>query len=36
MGKRAREYVTEEADRTVAIDRYRRLLAELQAEGRAA
>jgi colanic acid biosynthesis glycosyl transferase WcaI len=36
MGKRAREYVTEEADRTVAIDRYRRLLAELRAEGRAA
>jgi glycosyltransferase involved in cell wall biosynthesis len=36
MGKRAREYVTEEADRSVAIDRYRRLLAELQAEGRAA
>ena len=36
MGKRAREYVTEEADRTVAVDRYRRLLAELQAEGRAA
>ena len=36
MGKRAREYVTEEADRTVAVDRYRRLLAELQSEGRAA
>jgi colanic acid biosynthesis glycosyl transferase WcaI len=36
MGERAREYVTKEADRTVAIDRYRRLLAELQAEGRAA
>jgi colanic acid biosynthesis glycosyl transferase WcaI len=36
MGKRAREYVTEEADRTVAIDRYRRLLAELRDEGRAA
>jgi colanic acid biosynthesis glycosyl transferase WcaI len=36
MGKRAREYVTEEADRNVAVDRYRRLLAELQAEGRAA
>jgi colanic acid biosynthesis glycosyl transferase WcaI len=36
MGNRAREYVTEEADRTVAVDRYRRLLAELQAEGRAA
>jgi len=36
MGKRAREYVTEEADREVAVDRYRRLLAELQAEGRAA
>lgn len=36
MGKRAREYVTEEADRKVAVDRYRRLLAEVQAEGRAA
>ena len=36
MGKRAREYVTEEADREVAVERYRRLLAELQAEGRAA
>jgi glycosyltransferase involved in cell wall biosynthesis len=36
MGKRAREYVIAEADRTVAIDRYRRLLAELQAEWRAA
>ena len=36
MGKRARDYVTAEADRTVAIDRYRRLLAELQAEWRAA
>jgi len=36
MGKRAREYVTEEADRTVAIERYRRMLAELRAEGRAA
>lgn len=36
MGKRAREYVTEEADRKVAVDRYRRLLAELQAERPAA
>ena len=36
MGKRAREYVTEEADRTVAIERYRRMLAELRAEGRPA
>ena len=36
MGKRARKYVTEEADRTVAVDRYRRLLAELRAERRAA
>jgi colanic acid biosynthesis glycosyl transferase WcaI len=36
MGKRGREYVTEEADRAVAIGRYRRLLSELQAEGRAA
>jgi colanic acid biosynthesis glycosyl transferase WcaI len=31
MGRRGREYVQQEADRSVAIDRYRRLLGELAA-----
>jgi hypothetical protein len=29
MGRRAREYAAAEADRSVAVDRYRELLAEL-------
>ena len=33
MGERGREYVTREADRTVAIGRYRRLLSELVGDG---
>ncbi len=33
MGRRGRAYVTEEADRSVAVSRYRRLLRELVEEG---
>jgi glycosyltransferase involved in cell wall biosynthesis len=33
MGARGREYVTAEADRHVAVERYRRLLAEVVADG---